>query len=89
MALLFVEIYPHPAFSKKAEKRFELSVGLVRPTELPADEGGPYQIQIRSFSSMCYLRSSFIRKSLGTGSYVDQSARSNNGTELSTQILRL
>ena len=36
---------------------------------------------------MCFLRSSFIRKSLGTGSYVDHSAHSNNGTELSTQIL--
>ena len=38
---------------------------------------------------MCFLRSSFIRKSLGTGSFVDQSARSNYGTELSIQILRL
>ncbi len=38
---------------------------------------------------MFSLRSGFIRKSLGTGRYADQSARSNNGTELSTRILHL
>jgi hypothetical protein len=37
---------------------------------------------------MFFLRSSFIRKSLGTGSYVDQSARFHKETALSTQILR-
>lgn len=38
---------------------------------------------------MCFLRSSFIRTSLGTGRYADQSARFQNETALSTQILRL
>ena len=61
----------------------------MRLTEQPAGERRPYSIQIRSFSSMCFLRSSFIRKSLGTGRYADQSARFQNETALSTQILRL
>lgn len=62
---------------------------VTRLTEQPAGERRPYSIQIRSFSFMFFLRSIFIHKSLGTGSYFDQSARSNYGTALSTQILRL
>ncbi len=61
----------------------------LRLTQQPAGKRRLYNIQIRSFSSMFFLRSSFISKSLGTGSYVDQSARFHNETALSTQILRL
>ena len=62
---------------------------MMRLTVQPAGKRRPYSIQIRGFSSMFSLRSSFMRKSLGTGSYVDQSARFHNETALSTQILRL
>jgi hypothetical protein len=37
---------------------------------------------------MCFLRPRLIRKSLGTESYADQSARFYNETALSNQILR-
>lgn len=61
----------------------------MRLTVQPAGERRPYRIQLWSFSSMFSLRSSFIRTSLGTGRYADQSARFQNETALSTQILRL
>ena len=75
--------------SKKSTNLCELSDSAMRLTEEPAGERRPYRIQIRSYSSMISLRSSFIRKSLGTGRYADQSARFQNETALSTQILRL
>jgi len=38
---------------------------------------------------MCFLRSSFMSKCLGTGRYADQSVRFNDETSILTQILRL
>ena len=82
-------LHMHPDWHQNFKTFCEPFDTSLRLTEQPAGKHQPYNIQIQSFSSMFSLRSSFIRKSLGTGSYVDQSARSNNGTELSTQIQRL
>jgi len=45
--------------------------------------------KVRSFLSMCFLRPSVIRKSLGTERYADPSARFHNETALSTRNLRM
>jgi hypothetical protein len=78
-----------PVLSKKSEDLCELSDTAMRLSEQPGGEYRPYRILLRSFSSMLSLRSSFIRESLGTGRYADPSARFQNETALSTQILRL